>query len=311
MSGILDSIERSIQAYRLKSNVDYRDIIETIKYIDKNRMKDPRSAILDIGSPAQYLYLSETGSEQYKNSKIVWLKFGWARKSGLPEMVNTQTGRTEILRLSGEVYLFEPSHFLLFEHDSNMLLLYEYNQFAPRPTRLCQYIEEYYKKMKNIRDTDGQPKIYAQKIFTRDIERLLRGYSIVKSIRIELEASAAGRLMRTLGESRSVLESLFNRFGSRIVSISWKSQRRGELEISIDDILRMFHELEESTYSFVVTVKKGWFDRSEKIDLKKHTLTFRKRIKLARNNGQILRSTDTKDAVNVLKNTIDEVVRQL
>ena len=305
----MDSIERSIQAYKLNTNITFKEIIDIVNFVENVRNNDPIRALLDVGSPTQYLYLSDNGFDIYNGIRIIWLKFGWARKSGLPEIVNAVTGRTEVLRLSGKVYLFEPSHFVLFEHNGDTIVLYEYNQFAPRPTRLCQYLLEYYKQMKNL--AVANIKMHAQRLFTKDIEKLLRGYDVVKGIRVELEASAAGILAKALGESESILESILRKFGSKIVSISWRSSRREELEISIDDILNLFHELENWTKSFVVTVKKGYFGRSQRIDLKKHSLTFRKRVKLATENGQILRSTDTRDAVEVLKTTIDDVLSQL
>lgn len=48
------------------------------------------------------------------------------------------------------------------------------------------------------------------------------------------------------------------------------------------------------------------------IDLKKSALVFRKYIKLARDeNGNLLRSTDTEDAIRVLVETVSDVLSQL
>jgi len=74
----------------------------------------------------------------------------------------------------------------------------------------------------------------------------------------------------------------------------------------------MFYEIEEHVKTFKVWVRKGHFGRSVVIDLKRGALVFTKSVKLARDEqGNLLRSTDTKSAVNTLVETIDEVLSQL
>lgn len=81
-------------------------------------------------------------------------------------------------------------------------------------------------------------------MFVKNVEELLRGYDIVKSIRIELETRGIKVASRVLGESETVLESLSKMFKPSTIVLGWKSAPKGELEISIDDILNMFYEFE-------------------------------------------------------------------
>ena len=96
-----------------------------------------------------FLFLSDNGLRHKGDVESLWIKFGWARRRGLPETLDAKTGHTEVLRLLNGVYLFEPAHFVIFGYGDNIVLLYKYNQYAPRPTRLCHYIAEFYKRMKN------------------------------------------------------------------------------------------------------------------------------------------------------------------
>lgn len=309
MSTLIDSIERSIQAFRIDGSLGFSDIKNIVTYISRLRAENPSKALLDKGNGIDFLFLSNNGALHRNNIEGLWLKFGWARRRGLPETLDAKTGRTEVLRLPTGIYLFEPSHFIIFEYNNTIILLYEFNQYAPRPTRLCQYLIEFFKQQ--LGKPNLNVKIYARRMFVRDVERLLEGYDTVKSISVELKASELGVLNRVLGESETILESL-HRFGSSRITIGWKSDPRGELEITIGDILNMFHELEPYTTSFKVRVKRGLIGGSTQIDLKKQALAFRKRIKLARDEqGNLLRSTDTNSAIEVLADTITEVISQL
>ncbi len=306
---ILQDVERSIHVYKIETNLRFNDIKDILDYIDEIRRRNPNELLYDVGGGTRYLYAALHGVEVYSGNDIIWIKFGWARRTGLPETLNTSAGRTEYLRLPSGVYLYEPSHFLLLQHGDDVLLLHEYNFFAPRPTRLCQYLAEFYKRKQGSKDI--RVKISPRRVFTKDVERLLQGYTVVKSLRIELNSSAINQLARVLGGSETVLDTLMKPNPKAIV-ITWKSGPRTELKLTIDDVLNMFYELEAESKSFVVSVKKGVFGRPVKIDLKKHALIFRKRIKLARDEqGNVYRSTDTDDAISVLKDTISEVIEQL
>ena len=310
----VEYIERSIQAYRVESSIDFDEIKNVIKYIYNIKRNNPNDILLDVGEATRFLYMSQSGLEYhrggYHRGEVLWIKFGWARRSGLPETLDASTGRTEVLRLPSGIFLYEPSHFLLFPYRSYIVALYEYNHFAPRPARLCQYIAEYYKKMKG--NPKARVRIYARRLFTKDIEILLREFDIVKSIRVVLTSSSVRALEEALG-SGAALEQLLNQIkGSRTLAITWGSSPRTELEISIEDVLDLFRRVEDNVKSFVVSVKKGHIGRSQRIDLKKNAVIFRKRIRLARDkDGNLLRSTDTRDAIDVLKSVIDAVVNQL
>lgn len=307
MSTIMDNIEKSIHAYKLETSLDFDEIKNIINYVKDVRNNNPENVLLNIGEMTRYLFLSINGSDIYDNVEVIWLKLGWARRE-LPEALNTRTGRVEALKLGNDVYLFEPSHFLLFRHDKDILMLYEYNMFAPRPLRLCQYMEEFYKKMKN--DFNIKIRIFPRRLFMRDVEKLLRNFDVVTSIRIEGTSSIYKISTKFFGESKTAVEALFKKYDSKYVSITWKSNI--ELNVTIDEIIDVFHELEPWLRSFVVTVKKGFFKRPIKIDLKKYILAFRKPIKLARDEaGNLLRTTDTNDAINALKSVISEVINQL
>jgi len=306
----MDTIERSVQAYRVEANIGFSEIKNVVDYISSLRNENPSNVLLDIDSGTDFLFLSDNGLRYKGDVESLWIKFGWARRRGLPETLDTKTGQTEVLRLPSGVYLFEPAHFVIFEYNDNVILLHEYNQYAPRPTRLCHYIAEFYKRMKN--NLDLKVKISLRHMFVKNLDELLRGYDIVKSIRIELETSGIKVASRVLGESETVLEFLSKTFKPSTIVLGWKSAPKGELEISIDDILNMFYELEPHLKTFKVRVKRSVLGRSIEIDLKKSVLTFRRYIKLARDEqGNLLRSTDTSDAVNVLVDTITEVLNQL
>jgi hypothetical protein len=319
LSATINSIERSIQAYELKAsitssprkqiNLSFDVIKSIIDYVKNVRSNRPGDALLDVGGTSKYLFLSDSNSEIFDGIETVWLKFGWARRSGLPEALNAKTGRVEVLRLGSDVYLFEPSHFLLFRHDEKMLMLYEYNKFSSKPSGLCRYLEEFYKRMKG--DPSIKVKISAYKLLTRDVEKLLQQFNVVKSLRIELESASYDTVAKIFGESSSMV-SFFRSFGSKYVSITWRSSRRGELEVSPSDVLEIFRRLGPQLRSLVVTVSKGTLGRSTKIDLKKCFLVFKRHVMLAHDSeGNILRTTDTQDAIKVLKSVINEVISQL
>jgi len=311
LSVLMDTIMRSIHVYKIETQLKFDENKSVVDYISNLRSKNPGDALLDVGSYIDFLFLSNYGNFKHRNGiEGLWIKFGYARKHGWPEALNASTGRTEVLRISGNVYLFEPSHYIMFEHNGNIVLLHEYNQYAPRPNRLCYYIEEFYKRMKNAPDL--KIRMSPRHVFLRDVEKLLRAYEVVKSIHIELEQSAAKIVSKVVGESETMFETLSSKFGSKKLGLYWRSAPREELKISIDELLNMFYELEEHVGAFKVRVKKGRFGRSIEIDLKKEALIFRKPVKLARDEqGNLLRSTDTESAVSVLVETIDEVLNQL
>jgi len=306
----IDTIMRSIHVYKIDTQLKFDEIKSVLEFVSNLRSGNPADALLDVSGGTDFLFLSSHGNFKHRGGiEGVWVKFGWARKRGWPEALDASTGRTEILRISGNVYLFEAAHYVMFEHNGTIVLLHEFNQYAPRPNRLCNYIEEFYKRMKNAPDL--RIKIIPRRLFLRNVENLLKAYDTVKSIRIELTRDAIKFASRALGESETHLEHLF-KFESKSLELRWKSAPREELEITIDELLNMFYELEEHVKTFKVWVKKGRIGRSVEIDLKRAALVFRKPVKLARDEqGNLLRSTDTERAVSALIETIDEVLSQL
>lgn len=304
-----DAIERSIFAFRVETNINFEDIVSTINYVSSLRNSVPKEALLDVGLGSQYLFLSDSGIIPREDMNLVWVKFGWARRTGLPETLDVSTGRVDVLRLSGEVYIYEPAHFLLFNKANETFMLSEYNMFAPRASRLCQYIVEFYKKM--YKNVDINVRMYSRYLFVKNIEQLLKEYDIVKSLSIELEPSGAKSLGHVLGLNESVLQQLLGNFSARRATIKWKCERGGNLEVTIDKVLEIFNELQHDLKSF--RVKVGRFGKKPiELDLMKSILVFRKYIKLARDeNGNLLRSTDTKDAIRVLAETVDDALSQL
>jgi len=175
---------------------------------------------------------------------------------------------------------------------------------------LCYYLEYFYKLMRN--DSKLKIKMSPRQVFVKDVENLLRAFNFVKSLHIELMPSAAQIAGRVLGESETLLQSLSSKFKSKSLLLRWKSSPGGKLEITIDELLDIFHQLEEGVISFKVQVKKELWGQSVEIDLMKSALIFKKPIRLAKDaQGNLLRSTDTDDAVNVLYQTIDEVLPHL
>jgi len=310
LSEAVDSVERSIHVYKLDSTLGFDEIEKVVNYIETVRNSTPSDVLLDVGEKTRFLFLSASGPGTLSGTKFVWLKFGWARRSGLPEAIDARTGRVEVLRLGSDVYLFEPSHFLLFRHGKDILMLYEYNAFAPRPLRLCQYIEEFYRRMKG--DPNVKVRVSARRLLARNVEEVLKQFNVVRSLRIELEADAYKNLAEALHKSEEVFRLVFETFSPKYVAITWRSPPRGRLEVSPSDVIEMFRRLEPGLRSIVVTVKKGVRGRSVKIDLKKCFLIFKKHVKLARDSeGNVLRTTDTQDAVDVLKSLVGEVVASL
>jgi len=313
MSIPTDTIMKSIHVYKIDTQMKFDEVKSVLDLISNSRNMNPAEILLDTGNGTDFLFLSSHRNFKQRGSiEGVGVKFGWARKHGWPETLNANTGRTEVLRILGDVYLYEPTHYVMFEHDGSIVLLHEYSQYAPRPNRLCYYIGEFYKHMKNAPDI--RIRIIPRRLFLRNVENLLKAYDAVKSIRIELTLSQSGEKIgnKFIGESVTAWEPIFKKFGAKTVALSWKSARRGELEITIDELLNMFYELEEHVESFRVCVKKWGFGPCNEIDLKREILTFRKPVKLARDRqGNLLRSTDTESAINTLIETIDEVLNQL
>jgi len=304
-----DAIERSIFAFRVETNISFNEIASTINFISSLRSTAPKKALLDVGTGLQYLFLSDSGSIPREGTDMIWAKFGWARRAGLPETLDVSTGRVDVLRLSGEVYIYEPTHFLLFNKGDEVFMLNEYNMFAPRATRLCQYIAEFYKRTK--KDINVKVRVYPRLLFVKNVERLLREYETVKSISIELKPSGARALGRFLGQSESVLQQLLSSFSARTTTIRWKCERGGSLNITIDKVLEIFYELQQDLGSFRVRVGKIGMKPVD-IDLTKSVLVFKKYIRLARDeSGNLLRSSDTKDAIKVLAETVNDVLSQL
>jgi len=310
LSTPVGAIMRSIHVYRIDTQLKFDEIKSVLEFVSSLRSKNPAGILLNASTGTDFLFLSNHGDFQHSGINGVWIKFGWARQHGWPEALDANTGRTEVLRISGNVYLFEPTHYVMFKYKDDLVLLHEFNQYAPRPNRLCNYIEEFYKRMKS--EPGLRIKIVPRRLFLRNVENLLKAYDIVKSIRIELTQSATKIAGKFLGGSETLLEHIFKKFGAKTIALSCKSARGEELKITIDELLNMFYELEEHVESFKVCVKKSVFGRCVEIDLKKAALTFRKPVKLARDEwGNLLRSTDTGSAVRTLIETIDEVLGQL
>ena len=271
-----------------------------MNFIASLRQNNPQQILYDVESGANYLYMANNG----RHSQTLWVKFGWARRSGLPEKLDVSQGRTEFLVLPSGVYIYEPSHFVIFQHNDRIFLLQEFNFFGPRATGFCNYIIEFYNRINNVQKARLDPR----RVFRGDIDKLLREYTIVKSMRIEIVPSALNKLSRALGGSESALDVLRSRNPKR-VAITLSSDKGGELELTINDVLRIFSELESDVNSFKVTVKRGLFDKPTKIDLKKQALIFKKPFKCVTDaEGNRYRSTDTDYAVRVLLETVDDVL---
>jgi hypothetical protein len=307
LSLVQDSVEKSIHVYTIETNLSFNEIKDSINYVLRVPFVE---RLLQTEMTDQYLFMSQAGFDTYQGIGFVWVKFGWARRSGLPETINTRTGGIEYLRLGSDTYLFEPAHFLIFEYNDKLVLLHEVSMFAPRPNRLCYYVAEFYKKMKG--DPNLKVKMVIHRLLRADIENLLKEYNVIKSLRIEAEAEQFDKVLQKLSKQNSIVSFLdiFARLNPGKLSILIKASPGEGLNMPIQDLIALFHETEEHIDSFVIEVKKGV--RTIKIDLKKVILIFRKYIKLARDSeGNLLRVTDTNDAINALKGTISDVVSQL
>lgn len=307
MSLVQDSVEKSIHVYTIETNLSCNEIKDSINYVLRVPFVE---RLLQTEMTDQYLFMSQAGFDTYQGIGFVWVKFGWARRSGLPETINTRTGGVEYLRLGSDTYLFEPAHFLIFEYNDKLVLLHEASMFAPRPNRLCEYIVEFYKKMKG--NSNLKVKMSVHRLLQVNVENLLREYDVIKSLRIEAEADYFNAALQKLSKQNNIVSflNLFAKFNPKKLSILLKALRGEGLNISIQELIDLFYEVERHVDSFIIVVKKGV--HTTKIDLKKAALTFRRYIKLARDNeGNLLRVTDTNDAINVLKSTISDVISQL
>jgi len=152
--------------YKIDTKLKFDEVKSVLEFVSNLRSRNPADVLLDVGGGIDFLFLSDYNDFKHRGGiGGVWIKFGWARKRGWPEAFDASTGRTEVLRISGDVYLFEPTHYIMFEHNGSIVLLHEYNQYAPRPNRLCNYIEEFYKRMKSTPDLRIRiiPAVYSLK----------------------------------------------------------------------------------------------------------------------------------------------------
>lgn len=304
------SVERSIHAYELNiKNLSFNDIIKLLSGLNTQRQKDPSKLLLAV-SNVSYLYLAQhgTGSYSTKGHSIpsIWLKFGWARETGLPETLDVSNGSTQYLNLPSGTYLFEPAHFLLFEFSGRVYALHEYNFYAPRIGKLCEYLTNFWLSFGGNSDIE----IKAHRLFVSNIHNMLWGYDTVKRVYVELEASLMSSVFAR-NPPRTLLGSLF-RSNPKRLGFSFKSSKGGELDISINDLWEVFEEIFDYTKSFVVYVRKGRVGKPLKIDLKKQAIIFKKEFELAQDkNGNVYRSTDTVNAVDTLKSVISDVISQL
>ena len=303
---VSDTTERSIHVFELIGNMRFDDIKKTLSYIRSERQRNPDSILYNV-SETIFLYMSHNGTEVRDGKHILWIKFGWARRSGLPETLDVSQGRTEFLQLPSGIYLYEPSHFVIFQHGNRIIMLQEFNFFGPRVTRLCVYLTEFFRKLTG----KEKIKLHARRVFMKDVDKLLREYTVVKSIRIVVEPDSLSKLSQALGESMTALEVL-KKPKPKKIAITLMSGRGDELEMSIDEVLELFHKIEEESSSFKLKVKKSTLGRTIEIDLKRHSLIFRKRFKYARDEeGNVYRSTDTDYAIRVLLETIKDTINAI
>ena len=68
---------------------------------------------------------------------VIFGKIGYSRRSNLP-LIDQQNSLAP-LTLQPNQYLYEPTHFTLF---NNNVLIIEYNQFGPRPASFKHYLEQ-------------------------------------------------------------------------------------------------------------------------------------------------------------------------
>ena len=172
---MVDSVEKSIHVFELLGNMRFSDIESTLAYIRSERQKNPDSIIYDVGKAGCFLYMSGCGAQTYYHRRILWMKFGWARRSGLPETLNVAQGRTEFLQLPSGIYLYEPAHFIAFQSNNRIFLLQEFNFFGPRATRLCDYLVEFFKKKSKRQIV----RLYPRRVFMSNVDKLLRRYTII------------------------------------------------------------------------------------------------------------------------------------
>ena len=304
-----ETVERGIHVFELVGNVDLDDIGEALRRIEELRAKSPDSILYKVDETS-YLYLSANGVRTHGDKTVLWAKFGWARRGGLPETLNVSRGTTEFLRLPSGTYLYEPAHFIIFSHDDRVMLLHEFNFFAPRASRLADYLVKY------LRELPGRDRanLHARRVYMKDLDKVLRGYRYITSMRIEVMASELYRLSQAFGASRTGLEALA-RGGPERVAISLISERGGVLSLTIDEVLEIFHGVEDAASSFKLRVKRRLVGRATVLDLKKQFLIFRKRFRYVRIRREdediVYRSTDTENAIDVLVDTIDEAIEAI
>ncbi|WP_456453245.1 hypothetical protein [Thermococcus sp.] len=234
------------------------------------------------------------------------MKFGWARETGLPETLDASNGATQYLNLPSGTYLFEPAHFLLFEFDWGIYALHEYNFFAPRIGKLCEYLKHFWIQSGG----NSNIEIKAHRLFVRDVHELLWGYDSIKRVHIELESnSVIQQFARNI--PHNLLASLFSSNPKRL-GLSFKSSKGGELDISLDELWAIFEEFYDFTKSFVIYARRGHVGKPIKIDLKKQAIIFKRKFELAQDaNGNVYRSTSTTHAINTLKSVVPDVISQI
>lgn len=308
-------ILRSIWVFRLIGRINdklitWKDVEEIKNYIQSQLKKDPSKLLLRIG-PDRSLYMSLL-EEDPRTSEVVYGKFGWARAAGLPETLDERKGRVEYLSLPDGVYLYEPMHFILFNYKDRIILIHEFNFFAPRSGKLSEYFRSI---LENI-IPGSKIKLSFRREYRTDIAKLLERFSIVNKVKIVARETSLLRYAPTLEKSRSIVDLILKGreiFGrSREIAFIWTGEY-GEvgLDINTIDILEIFSDIGEFLKTFRVTVRRPGENPVE-IDLVKEQLSFKKRIRLARDErGRVLRVTDTTDAIRALKEVMDEVKEQI
>ena len=304
-----ETVERGIHVFELVGNVGLSDIGEALRRIEELRAESPDLILYEVDETS-HLYLSDNGVRTHRGKPVFWAKFGWARRGGLPETLNVRRGTTEFLRLPSGTYLYEPAHFIIFSHNDRVMLLHEFNFFAPRASRLAEYLVKYLRELPGKEDAN----LYARRVFMRDLDKVLRGYRYITSMRIEIKARDLHRLSQVLGGSKTNLQSLDKGDPERI-AITLISGRGETLNLSISEVLDLFYSIEDVTPSFKLKVKRRLIGRATVIDLKKQFLIFRKRFRYVRirRKGEdiVYRSTDTENAIDVLVDTIDEAIEAI
>ena len=325
-----NTIERGFHGYLVakrpgkNETVDFEDIQKIAEYIEAKRSQNANELLLDVQGRIDKLYMAMTRRTQLRGGLEGYVfVLGWARQAN-PQALDTQSWTISYITLGDRYYLFEPTHFLIFRnYDGRVAAIQEFNYYGPRARRLCDYLAAFAKQALSKDDW----LCHMRRIFSKDVARVLRSYSIVRGLRLELKTSAVKLLKARAEEPSTVSESIIksivllcqdalNKVSPYKLILSLQSSRHGHLEMNVEDILTLFEELVneigEGLLSLKVRLKKGRFGQTDTIDLVKHYFVVRRRVRLARDPaGNVLRAVDTTSVINILHEVAEKATEIL